>query len=123
MRILQVHTHYRQAGGEDAVVAAESRLLRAAGHEVVEWRNTNPASTVGAIRMLSRSAWNRGTLERFEQETAGDFDVAHVHNTWFATTPSILSDPRGSWHPGRHDAAQLSADVCERTPASERLTL
>lgn len=92
MRILQIHTHYRQPGGEDAVVAAEAALLRSTGHDVVEWRNANPSSTTEAVRMLTTSAWNRSTARRFATETAGTFDVAHVHNTWFATTPSILPD-------------------------------
>ena len=34
MRVLQLHTRYREAGGEDDVVAAEAALLRSAGHEV-----------------------------------------------------------------------------------------
>ena len=33
MRVLQLHTRYRQAGGEDRVVVAEAELLRSAGHE------------------------------------------------------------------------------------------
>ena len=34
-RILQIATHYREPGGEDAVAAAEARLLAGAGHEVL----------------------------------------------------------------------------------------
>jgi glycosyltransferase involved in cell wall biosynthesis len=90
MRILQVHTHYRQAGGEDAVVAAESALLRDSGHEVVEWRNANPTDPVASIKALAVGAWNRGAARRFQTETDGSFDVAHIHNTWYATTASIL---------------------------------
>jgi hypothetical protein len=48
MRILQVHTRYRQAGGEDAVVEAERSALEAAGHEVVQHIEENPARPVGA---------------------------------------------------------------------------
>ncbi len=92
MRILQIHTHYRQPGGEDAVVAAESELLRRAGHEVVEWRNRNPDRPAATIGALAVGAWNRSTAARFAEETVGEHDVAHVHNTWFATTPSILAD-------------------------------
>lgn len=92
MRILQIHTHYRQAGGEDAVVDAESELLRRAGHDVVEWRNRNPERTAAALGALAVGGWNRSTAVRFADETAGSHDVAHVHNTWFATTPSILVD-------------------------------
>jgi glycosyltransferase involved in cell wall biosynthesis len=92
MRILQIHTHYRQPGGEDAVVTAESRLLRSAGHVVTEWRNRNPEQPVATIAALAVGAWNRSTAARFAIETHGNHDVAHVHNTWFATTPSVLGE-------------------------------
>lgn len=92
MRILQIHTHYRYEGGEDAVVAADTRLLRAAGHQVVEWRNSNPSSKRDAVAALATSSWNRRTARRFAEAIDGHFDVAHVHNTWFATSPSILTE-------------------------------
>ena len=38
MRILQLHTRYRQRGGEDRVVAAQAQLLRSGGHEVEQLR-------------------------------------------------------------------------------------
>jgi len=34
MRVLALHTHYQQPGGEDGVVAAEVALLRERGHRV-----------------------------------------------------------------------------------------
>lgn len=92
MRILQIHTHYRQAGGEDAVVAAEAKLLRRAGHDVVEWRNRNPVQPAATIATLAVGAWNRSAAARIAAETPGEHDVAHVHNTWFATTPSVLAE-------------------------------
>ena len=45
MRILQVHTRYREPGGEDVVVADERGLLQAAGHEVYEFVAENPTRT------------------------------------------------------------------------------
>ena len=44
MRVLVVHNYYRQAGGEDAVFAAESRLLRDRSQEVVEYAEQNRGS-------------------------------------------------------------------------------
>lgn len=90
MRILQIHTRYRQAGGEDAVVAAEAELLRRAGHEVVQWQTANPMASGPAAVALVKSAWNRSAADTFATEIDGSFDVAHVHNTWYATSPSIL---------------------------------
>jgi glycosyltransferase involved in cell wall biosynthesis len=95
MRILQLHTSYREAGGEDAVVRAEADLLRRLGHEVVEHRAHNPAGVVGASVALSLSPWNphaaRAVLRAVE---AAQPDVAHVHNTWYAMSPAVLGPLR-----------------------------
>jgi glycosyltransferase involved in cell wall biosynthesis len=89
MKVLQVHTYYREAGGEDAVVRAEGELLAAAGHEVVTHPVRNPTGAVGSGALLAMSAWNplaarglRSVAERVRP------DVAHVHNTWYALSPS-----------------------------------
>jgi glycosyltransferase involved in cell wall biosynthesis len=90
MRVLQVHTRYRQSGGEDGVVATEAALLEAAGHQVHTWEATNPPGYEAAIS-LAGAAWNpvaasnvRDAVRRFRP------DVAHVHNTWFAASPSVM---------------------------------
>lgn len=91
MRIFQVHTHYREAGGEDSVVAAEAALLRGAGHEVIEWRNTNPAGGAAAVIALAKAPWNRRVAAEVGRAVAAAApDVVHVHNTWFATSPAAF---------------------------------
>lgn len=92
MRVLQLHTRYRQAGGEDAVVAGEADLLRAAGHEVRQVRARNPEGRVESLTSLAGSTWSlraraaiRALTERWRP------DIAHIHNTWFAMTPSVLA--------------------------------
>ncbi len=91
MRVLQVHTRYREAGGEDAVIAAESALLEAAGHEVVQWIGQNPTDTVPALRALLKAPANK-TAAAAVAAAARDVppDVVHVHNTWFATSPAVF---------------------------------
>jgi glycosyltransferase involved in cell wall biosynthesis len=91
MRILQLHTLYREPGGEDAVVHAEAELLRRVGHEVVQYHARNPMGSVGAASALAFSPWNplaarsvRRVAERVQP------DVAHVHNTWYALSPAVL---------------------------------
>jgi len=92
MRILQLHTRYRQPGGEDAVVRAEQAALERAGHEVHQHIEENPASPVRATAALVGSLWNPLSARRAMAaiDTAQP-DVAHVHNTWFAASPSVLS--------------------------------
>jgi glycosyltransferase involved in cell wall biosynthesis len=92
MRVLQIHTSYREPGGEDSVVRAERALLRAAGHEVVEYHAVNPTRAVATAAALAASPWN---LRRQRALSAAarrfEFDVAHVHNTWFALSPAVFS--------------------------------
>lgn len=91
MRILQVHTRYRQAGGEDAVVAGERSLLESAGHEVAVCELANPDEAQAAMAALVKAPWNAAAARRVVR-TAEEFrpDVVHVHNTWFALSPAVF---------------------------------
>jgi glycosyltransferase involved in cell wall biosynthesis len=99
MRVLQVHTHYREPGGEDAVVATEADLLRDAGHHVLSHRVSNPQGARAAAS-LAVAPWNatraRAVARHVERSHP---DVVHVHNTWFATSPAILSAVRATGVP------------------------
>jgi glycosyltransferase involved in cell wall biosynthesis len=91
MRILQVHTHYREPGGEDQAVETEARLLRDAGHEVLTWRAGNPEGARAAAT-LAVAPWNRAAAARLRRSAARTQpDIAHVHNTWFATSPAVVA--------------------------------
>ena len=92
MRILQVHSRYRAAGGEDAVVHAEGELLAGAGHEVVSYMTDNPTDRLATAASLAMSPWNpyaASALRAVARKVQPD--VAHVHNTWFALTPSVIA--------------------------------
>ena len=93
MKVLQIHARYRNESGEDTVVDAEAALLRSAGHEVVPVHAASPTRRVPAVRLLVQSPWNVPAARTVERavDTHGP-DVAHVHNTWFALSPSVL-DP------------------------------
>jgi glycosyltransferase involved in cell wall biosynthesis len=91
LRILQIHTRYREPGGEDVAVRSEAALLRSAGHQVVVHQVENPTGVASATVLLARSAWNMSaakTVVQVAQESRPD--VAHVHNTWFALSPTVL---------------------------------
>lgn len=92
MRILQLHTRYREVGGEDAVVAAEADLLRTAGHEVEQVLASNPEGALAALTSLAAAPWNPRAARTVRRAAAArDFDVAHVHNTWFAQSPAAIA--------------------------------
>ena len=100
MRILQVHTRYRQAGGEDRVVAAEAELLQSAGHQVEQVVADNPVSPLAAAVAMLKSPRNPASRQAVERAVARFRpDVAHVHNTWFALSPSVIDGLRASGVP------------------------
>lgn len=91
MRVLQVHAQYRQPGGEDAVVSAERGWLEGAGHVVHQCIAENPRTRRGAALAFASSGWNPAAARRVGEATERFRpDVAHVHNTWFAHSPSVL---------------------------------
>jgi glycosyltransferase involved in cell wall biosynthesis len=95
MRILQLHTQYRKPGGEDAVVRAERALLEQAGHNVYQHIEDNSGNPARVVAALAGSLWNPLSARRvIDAIDAAQPDVAHVHNTWFALSPSVLSAPR-----------------------------
>ena len=92
LTVLQIHNRYRQGGGEDTVVEKEAALLRKAGHTVIEHNTVNPSGTIPAATSLLAAPWNPRAAARLGAVVRDARpDVAHVHNTWWALTPSILA--------------------------------
>jgi glycosyltransferase involved in cell wall biosynthesis len=104
VKIILVHCHYQQPGGEDVVFEQERQLLERAGHQVVLYRRSNyeADSYPGAKRLvlLQKSVWNGDTRNEFvELLRAEKPDVVHVHNTWVMISPSIYSACRDAGVP------------------------
>ncbi len=100
MRVLQVHTRYRQAGGEDSVVDNERRLLIDSGHAVETHIERNPTGARAAATALVAAAWNPAAVRRtVEAAQMFEADVAHIHNTWFALAPSVVGALRHAGFP------------------------
>jgi len=79
------------------VVAAEAAVLRSSGHEVVQHVVDNPSRPLETASTLMRAPWNRETqrtLERLARKVRPD--VAHLHNTWFALSPSAVDGLRSA---------------------------
>jgi glycosyltransferase involved in cell wall biosynthesis len=91
LTVLQIHNRYRQRGGEDTVAEKEAALLRRAGHKVVEHVVANPSEPIQAAASVLAAPWNPRAAARL-REVVEDTrpDVAHIHNTWWALTPSIV---------------------------------
>lgn len=91
MKILIAHNAYQQRGGEDAVVDAESELLREHGHEIVLYQQHNDAlKQMSKTSAAATAIWSRRCAGEVEKLCA-DFrpDVIHVHNTFPLLSPSL----------------------------------
>jgi len=92
LKILLVHNHYAQRGGEDSVYAQERDLLRRHGHEVIEYTKDNrDVGQRGMPRMALDAIWSgssardvSGLIRRHSP------DVMHVHNMLPQISPSVV---------------------------------
>lgn len=93
MRVLLVHNHYREPGGEDVAFAAECALLRRHGHEVFELREHNDRiDRIGRLRLAAGTIWSpkaRKQLSALLRTVRPD--VVHFHNTFPLISPSAYA--------------------------------
>jgi len=91
MKILAVHNHYQEPGGEDVVFRSETELLEAAGHTVVRYTAHNAALAAGSGPAHAvRAIWNAKAVRdvrRVIRDTRPD--VMHVHNTLAVLSPAV----------------------------------
>ncbi|UOA08557.1 glycosyltransferase family 4 protein [Methylobacter sp. S3L5C] len=93
MKILFIHNHYQQAGGEDNVVAAEAKLLADHGHEVELWSVDNkdlPGGLTGKVKTALTTSYSSAS-KAIAKDKLQCFkpDVVHVHNFFPQISPSI----------------------------------
>jgi glycosyltransferase involved in cell wall biosynthesis len=96
VKVMIVHNANQQVGGDDVVVAHESKLLQSAGHQVVFFRRDNWAAKhytgLRKFGLAKQAVWasdakrELALLLRDEKP-----DVVHVHNTFVMISPSIYS--------------------------------
>jgi len=92
MKVLALHTHYLQSGGEDGVFAAEMDLLREKGHEVYSLTFHNrDLEGLPPLRQAAFTLWNREAYE----EVGGAIrayrpEIVHIHNTFPLASPSVV---------------------------------
>jgi glycosyltransferase involved in cell wall biosynthesis len=74
MKVLIVHSPYAQRGGEEQVVATQTQVLRARGHDVVAYEGRDAGPLVTAERP----------------------DIVHVHQQFPALRPSVYAAARAA---------------------------
>jgi glycosyltransferase involved in cell wall biosynthesis len=93
VKILVAHNFYQRRGGEDAVCESEVRLLRHAGHKVVEYLRQNDEIHDYSFFAKASLGWGASWSERANRELREILvreapDVAHFHNTFPLISPS-----------------------------------
>ncbi len=90
MKVLVVHNHYQQPGGEDGVFDAETRLLESRGAQVARYTAHNATvAGLGPIALATRTVWNRDTYRDVRALLLRERpDVMHVHNTLPLISPA-----------------------------------
>ncbi|MFT2007810.1 glycosyltransferase family 4 protein [Pontibacter sp. 13R65] len=94
MRILIIHNHYKQVGGEDTVFFAEAALLEKHGHEVEKFAfsNNNVVSALDKVQAALGVVYNPKSA-RLIRDKMQEFkpDVVHVHNFFPLVSPAVFS--------------------------------
>jgi glycosyltransferase involved in cell wall biosynthesis len=93
MKVLIVHNQYQHRGGEDVVREGEIRLLRRAGHEVLEYTRSNSELEAARVfrypRLVLETVWSARAHGDLRTLLLRDRpDLAHFHNTFPLISPS-----------------------------------
>jgi glycosyltransferase involved in cell wall biosynthesis len=90
MDILVAHNFYKQPGGEDQCVAAEVAMLKAHGHNVIQYhRHNDSTDALGRLELASWTIWNRPAFcELRKLFRAHRPQIAHFHNTFPLISPA-----------------------------------
>lgn len=90
MRVVIAHNFYQQAGGEDQCVAAEIAMLRAHGHEVVEYSISNDLiNGMNRCDLAARTLWSRPAFAQLRDIFRSlQPELVHFHNTFPLISPS-----------------------------------
>ncbi|MCU0527264.1 MAG: glycosyltransferase [Elainella sp. Prado103] len=90
LRILTVHNHYQQLGGEDTIFATESDLLESYGHPVRRYTVHNDRVTgMGTLALAQATLWNREIYQEIRSVIRDHRpEVVHFHNTFPLISPA-----------------------------------
>ncbi|HOY18054.1 MAG TPA: glycosyltransferase family 4 protein [Haliscomenobacter sp.] len=91
MKILFMHTFYRDRGGEEVLVETEMALLEEAGFEVELLAFRNPTNFLDTIFSLLFLPFNvLSFFKTINKISSFRPDVVHLHNWHFAASPSVV---------------------------------
>jgi glycosyltransferase involved in cell wall biosynthesis len=88
LKVLLIHSYYQYRGGEDVVFERETSLLKDAGYDVAELRFNNIKLSFLKFLLLPFNPFSYFKVMKAIKRFAPD--VVHIHNFFFAASPSIL---------------------------------
>ncbi len=97
MKILIIHNHYLERGGEDAVFESERKMLRNNGHQVHSYERSNSEiRQFGFFQKLKfvfkDIFWSKEIYNEIS-EIIKNFnpDIAHIHNPFIMMSPALYA--------------------------------
>jgi glycosyltransferase involved in cell wall biosynthesis len=101
MKILVAHNFYKQPGGEDQCLAAELAMLRAHGHEVIEYCLRNDSiDSMSRLRVAAGTTWSRSAYREVrELLRVRRPQVAYFINTFPLISPAAYYAARAEGVP------------------------
>lgn len=101
MRLLLLHNHYQQPGGEDQVFAAEGELLEAHGHRVLRYTAHNDqVAKMSNPALVKATVWNQAVYRELRALIRKERpQVAHFHNTLPLISPAAYYAARAEGVP------------------------
>lgn len=90
MRVLLLHNHYQQPGGEDRVFASEAELLESGGHRVLCYTAHNEqVEKRGTAALAAGTVWNLAVYRELRAFIRRERpEVVHCHNTFPLISPA-----------------------------------
>ncbi len=90
MRVLLLHNHYQQTGGEDQVFSAEANLLEAHGHQVLRYTlHNDQIAGMTTLKLVKETVWNQNVYRELRAFIRRERpQVVHCHNTFPLISPS-----------------------------------
>jgi glycosyltransferase involved in cell wall biosynthesis len=92
MKVLILHTHYQQPGGEDQSFASETALLREQGHDVqtLSFHNMD-LENMEVWRQAVTTLWNQEAYRRTQAAIQKHRPhLVHIHNTFPLASPGVF---------------------------------
>lgn len=95
MRVLIIHNHYVERGGEDEVVESEKKLLEDHGNEVILYERSNrEIENFGFLKkikfLIKDIAWSEETYKEIKKIIKNERpDIVHIHNVFLVVSPSV----------------------------------